>query len=209
MPSKRPQVTKPPTATKATSLTTNSKATAATMPSCRSALSRWRVPKIIVNAASASATNSVPSRHQPGGAAAKPGVGGEQVIAGGHRLELQRDVGNDADHGDQRHQRRQQRALAVAAGDEVGDRGDPIGLGDPDHLANDEPGQKHRQHRPEIDRQEPDAGRRRPADAAEIGPGRAIDRQGQRIDPAAGDHRAAASRARGRRKAAMTKSSSR
>ena len=70
MPSKRPQVTKAPTAMKATSLTTNSKATAATMPSCRSALSRWRVPNIMVNAASASATKSVPSRHQAGVAAA-------------------------------------------------------------------------------------------------------------------------------------------
>ena len=64
MPSKRPQVTKAPTARKATSLTTDSKAMAATMPSCRSALSRCRVPKTMVKAASASATKRVPSRHQ-------------------------------------------------------------------------------------------------------------------------------------------------
>ena len=56
MPSKRPQVTKAPTARKATSLTADSKAIAATMPSCRSARSRWRVPNTMAKAASASAT---------------------------------------------------------------------------------------------------------------------------------------------------------
>ena len=56
MPPKRPQVTKPPTARKATSLTADSKAMAATMPSWRSARSRWRVPKAMAKAASARAT---------------------------------------------------------------------------------------------------------------------------------------------------------
>ena len=54
-PSNRPQVTNTPTATKASSLTTDSKAIAATMPSWRSLVSRWRVPNTIVKPASASA----------------------------------------------------------------------------------------------------------------------------------------------------------
>jgi len=42
-------------------LTTDSKAIAATMPSCRSVASRWRVPNSSVNAASSSATYSAVS----------------------------------------------------------------------------------------------------------------------------------------------------
>ena len=44
----------------------------------------------------------------------------------GDRLQLQRDVGDDPDHGDDRHQAAQQLALAVARGDEVGDGGDAV-----------------------------------------------------------------------------------
>ncbi len=44
----RPKVTKPPTAKKAISLTTDSTATAVTMPSCRSVGSRRRTPKTMV-----------------------------------------------------------------------------------------------------------------------------------------------------------------
>ena len=54
-PSNRPQTTNTPTAMKATSLTTDSKATAATMPSWRSVLSRWRAPKTMVKPASSKA----------------------------------------------------------------------------------------------------------------------------------------------------------
>ena len=64
-----------PTARKATSLTTLSAAMAATMPSWRSAVSRWRVPKAMVKPASASATYSVLSVHQgPSCAAPTPVV---------------------------------------------------------------------------------------------------------------------------------------
>lgn len=44
-----------PTARNASSLTTDSKAIAATMPSWRSVVSRWRVPNSTVNAARVSA----------------------------------------------------------------------------------------------------------------------------------------------------------
>ena len=118
-------------------------------------------------------------------------AGGQQMIAGRDRLELQGDVGNDADHGDQGDERGQAGALAVAAGYEVGDRGDAVSAGDADHLAHQDPGQQHRQHRPEVDWQEPDPGRRCPPDAAEVGPGGAVDGQRQRVDPGVVDHRAA------------------
>ncbi len=50
-------------------------------------------------------------------------------------FELQRDVGHRADDRDQRHGRRHRLALAVARADEVGDRGDVVGLGELDHAA--------------------------------------------------------------------------
>ena len=127
--------------------------------------------------------------------AARPSGVVSSAIAAGDGLQLQRDVGHDADHGDQRHQPGQQRALAVAAGDEVGDRRDAVAARDADHLAHHHPGQHHRQRRPEVDRQEPHAGRRRAADAAEVGPGGAVHRHRQRVDPGVADDRAALARA--------------
>ncbi len=62
-PSNNPQQTKMPTARKASSLTTDSSAIAATMPSWRSLVSRWRVPKATVKPASTSAMYKVLSRH--------------------------------------------------------------------------------------------------------------------------------------------------
>ena len=62
-PSNRPQQTKMPTARKATSLTTDSAAIAATSPSWRSLVSRCRVPKATVKPASTRAMYSVLSRH--------------------------------------------------------------------------------------------------------------------------------------------------
>ena len=74
----------------------------------------------------------------PGGTGAgltRAGRGGQQGVAGRYRLELQGGVGHDAHQRDQRDQPGQQRAFAVTAGDEVGNRGDAVGLGDADHLA--------------------------------------------------------------------------
>ena len=61
-PPNSPQVTKAPTARKASSLTTDSTAMAATRPSWRSVLSRWRVPKAMVKPASTSAISSAVSK---------------------------------------------------------------------------------------------------------------------------------------------------
>ena len=99
-----------------------------------------------------------------------------------HRFQLQRDIGNGADDRDQRHQRRHRLLLAVARGDEVGDRGDVLALGEPHDAqqaaactARSSASARHRS-----------SGSRSPtrgqADRAEKGPGGAIDRQTQRID---------------------------
>jgi hypothetical protein len=120
----------------------------------------------------------------------------QQRIAGGDRLQLQGDVGDDADDGDLRHQGGQQAALAVATADEVGDRRDAMDAGDADHLAQQHPREQHPERRAEIDRQEPQAGRSGPADAAEVGPGGAIDTHRQCIDPGVADDRASFARPR-------------
>jgi hypothetical protein len=83
----------------------------------------------------------------------------------------------------------------MAAGDEVGDRGDAVAPCDADHLAQHHPRQQHRQCRPEVDRQEPDARRRCAADAAEVGPGGAVHAHRQRVHPGIADQRAALPRA--------------
>ena len=120
---------------------------------------------------------------------------GQHGITSGHGLELQRDVGHDAHHRNQRDQPGQHRALAVAAANEVGDRGDAVGLGDAVHFAQHHPAQQHGQGRPEIDRQKPHAARSRAADAAKVGPCGAIHRHGQRVHPGVVNDRATQRRA--------------
>ncbi len=80
------------------------------------------------------------------------GILQQHVEAGRDRLQLQRDVGHDADHRDDAHQPAQKRGLAVARGDEVGDRGDAVGLADADDLAQHEPAEQEHESRPEVDR---------------------------------------------------------
>ena len=99
-----------------------------------------------------------------------------------HRLELQRDVGNRADDRDQRDGRGDRLALAVARGDEVGDRGDVLRLGEPHHPRDHRREQADHQHRADIDGEELVAAARGRADRAEERPGGAVDRQRQRID---------------------------
>ena len=110
--------------------------------------------------------------------------------AGRDRLELQRDVGEDPDHRDDGDQCAELEALAVARRDEIRDRGGPVHLADPDDLADHEPGQDEGERRAEVDRQEVDAARRRPSDRAVERPGRAVDRDRQRVDRGIGDQAA-------------------
>ncbi|MNO72306.1 hypothetical protein D3C76_632490 [compost metagenome] len=107
----------------------------------------------------------------------------QQVHAEDDALQLQGDVGQHADHADQRHHHGERLRLAVARGDEVGDGGDVLLLADQDHLLQHPGREQHQQHRPEVDRQE------RPelpgglADRAKEGPTGAVHRQRQAIDP--------------------------
>ena len=124
-------------------------------------------------------------------AAGVAGAADQGGDAGGDRLELERDVGDgagDRDHGDEA---RQHGALAVAGGDEVGDRGDALRLGDAQHLLDQKAEQQCRQGGAEIDRQEIQPLARGETDAAVEGPGGAVDAQGQRVDIGAADDAAA------------------
>ena len=111
--------------------------------------------------------------------------------AGRDGFELERDVRHDADHRDQRDDAAEQGALAVARGDEVGDRGDAVGLGDAQHLAQHEPPQAGHHGRAEVDRQKAEAARRGAPDAAVVGPGGAVDRDRERVDVGVVDDAAA------------------
>ena len=114
----------------------------------------------------------------------------EDRVAGRHRLQLQRDVRQDADHRDNRDDAAQERALAIARGDEVGERGDAVLLRDADDLAHHQPPERDHQRRTNVDRQEADAIARRAADAAVEGPRRRVHGERQAIDIGIGNHRA-------------------
>jgi|GEM_PF-3044360 len=115
----------------------------------------------------------------------------QQVDAEHDALELQGDVGQDADQADQRHHDCQHLRFAVAGGDEVGDRGDVLLLTDQDHLLQHLWRQQQQQDRPQVDRQEGPQLFGRLADRAEECPAGAVDRQRQAVDPGpyAGRHR--------------------
>src|SRR6185437_13980962 len=99
-----------------------------------------------------------------------------------YRFELQRDVGKRADHRDDGDRRAQHLALAVACGDEVGDGGDVVRLGDADDPRQQRPAQREHQDRADIDRQEVVTRPRSKPDAAIEGPGGAVDGARQRVD---------------------------
>src|SRR5262245_11195969 len=86
--------------------------------------------------------------------------------AGRYRLELQRNVGKDADHRDDGHKTSELKTLAVSRSDEIRDRSSSVDLADTDDLADHEPGQDEGKGRAKIDRQEVDSRRRRLADRA-------------------------------------------
>ena len=99
-----------------------------------------------------------------------------------HRFELQRDIGNGADDGDQRDGSRHRLGLAITRGDEIGDRGDVLRLGQPHDADEQRRKQADHQRRADIDGEKFIARARGRADRAEEGPRGAIDRQRQRVD---------------------------
>ncbi len=119
------------------------------------------------------------------------GILDENREAARDRLQLQRNVGNDPDDRDDGHDAAEERALPIAGGDEVGERGDAVLLRDAQDLAHDDPPEGDHQGRPDVDREEPDAVARGAPHAAVKGPSRRVDRQREAVDIWVGDHRAA------------------
>ena len=153
------------------------------------------MPNRIVNVASSSAIQNAVS-DTIGTGLVGPGHGhvgivdedGEAVRDG---LQLQRDVRDHPDHRDDGDEPGDQRALAVARRDEIGERRDPVRLADADDLAHHEPPQRHHQRRADVDRQEAHAVARGAAHAAVERPRRRIDAERQRVDVRIGDDRPA------------------
>jgi hypothetical protein len=100
----------------------------------------------------------------------------------GNRLELQGDIGHDADHRNHCRDRRHCFRLAIAGGKEVGDGSGVLRVGEPRHPRHHRPAEAEHQHGPDIDRQEIQAVRRSQAHRAEKGPGGAIDAKSEGID---------------------------
>ena len=75
----------------------------------------------------------------------------------GDGLQLQRDIGQGADHRDEADQRRDALALAIARADEIGDRGDVLRFGDGDDAADEAVAQPDDEDRPNIDAEEVEA----------------------------------------------------
>ena len=107
---------------------------------------------------------------------------GDRLEARRHRLELQRDVGQHAHGGEQCGGHADSAALAVAGGEEVGDRRHVVLLGQPHHLPHHRVTNDDHKQRAGIDEDEVEAGRGRAADRAVEGPGRAVDGERQAID---------------------------
>ena len=69
-------------------------------------------------------------------------------------LQLDGNVGNNADHRDDCHQGAEHFAFAIACGDEIGDRGDVLPLGQIDDALQDGTAKSKDENRSQIDRQE-------------------------------------------------------
>ncbi|GAA4249448.1 hypothetical protein GCM10022293_12740 [Azospirillum formosense] len=94
-------------------------------------------------------------------------------------------MGQGAEQRDERDGGGHRLALAVTGRQEVRDGGDVLGFGDADDLVQQRPAQREEQNRTDIEGQEAVAAGRGHADAAEKGPGGAIDGERQRIEDGA------------------------
>jgi hypothetical protein len=140
------------------------------------------VPNSTANAAIASATKNEIPHFRLIAAGAGFDVGQDGAERAGNRLELQRDIGNRADDGDQRHGCRHGLMLAVAGRNEIRDRSDVLGFGQADDAQHQRIAQPHHQHWADIDRQKPPPVAGCETHRSEECPRRAIDRKRQRID---------------------------
>ena len=106
----------------------------------------------------------------------------QRVDREGHRLQLQRDVGQGAGNGDDGDGGGDGLTLAVAGSKEVGDRGDVLALGQPHDAQQEAPAESKKQDRTEVDGEEVVALGGGEPDAAEERPGGAVDRERQGVD---------------------------
>ena len=98
------------------------------------------------------------------------------------RLQLQRYVGDDSKHADQRDERGHLLGLAKPGGHEIGHRRNVLPLGDARDAQDQREAKRHHQNGADIDRQEIQPARGRKSHRAKKRPRGAIDRQRQRID---------------------------
>ena len=115
--------------------------------------------------------------------------------AGGDGFQLQRDIWNDADHRDHRHQAAEQLAFAVARRDKIRNRSDAVGLAHAQDFYQQQPPQCCHQRGAQINRQEADAAGGRATYAAVERPRGAVDRERQCVNVRVGDEAAAGVRA--------------
>ena len=168
-----------PTVTKASNLTTDSKAMASITPSWCSVASRRRVPKSMAKIAISRATQSAVSANQAGG---PDGGAGQHVDAGADRLVLQREIrhrGGERHHGNQRSQRR---ALAESRRNQVGDRRRVARARDRDQSLQERRREQEYQGRAEVDGQVGPAVPHGRADRPEESPRRAVDPEREAVD---------------------------
>ena len=99
-----------------------------------------------------------------------------------HRLQLEGDVGDHPAHQEQGHQGAEGSRLPVAAGDEVGHRGDALLLGDAHQLAQQHRPQESDAGRPQVDGEEFESAIGRESDAAVERPGSAVHGGGEHVD---------------------------
>ena len=109
-------------------------------------------------------------------------MAGEGFEAERHGLQLQRDIGHGADHGDEGRQDRDGAAAAIAGAEEVGDRSHVLLLRNCNNARHDRPGENDDKGRADIDQREIEAIGDGAADRPVERPGRAIDRERKRID---------------------------
>ena len=107
---------------------------------------------------------------------------GDRLDRGGHRLELQRDIGRDGDHSDNGDENGESARLAEARGEQVRDRRDALVVAYPYEPAQHKPPADEDQRGSQIDGEifEPVAGCR--TNRAVERPARAVDRDGERVD---------------------------
>ncbi len=131
--------------------------------------------------------------HHQGDVRRRRHLGADHMLEGqGHRLELQGDVGQHADHRHQGHQHRQLPGLAVTGRHEIGDRGDVVLLAHRHQLINQLAAQQHGEDRAEINGQVGPAVAAGLAHGAVKGPGGAVHAQAQTVGPGVIDHPQAA-----------------